>query len=125
MSPATFHRWSDLPTDVPMPLLSRKRVIAEKMMVSRIELKRDCSVPVHAHENEQISCVISGILRFHLHDGPGGAARTLDVGPGEVLVLPAMVPHGADAIEDCVVFDLFSPPSQTTGIDVKKLGAEA
>jgi quercetin dioxygenase-like cupin family protein len=108
-----------------MPLLERKRVIGEKMMLSRIELKRACSVPMHAHENEQISCVLSGTLRFHLQDGVGGATRTLDVRPGEVLVLPSLVPHGADAIEDCVVLDLFSPPSQTTGIDVKGLGAEA
>lgn len=123
MTPATIHRWSALSPDVPMPLLSRKRVIADKMMISRIELQRGCSVPVHAHENEQITCVLSGRLRFHLQEG--SATRMQDVGPGEVLVLPAMVPHGADALEDTVVLDLFSPPSQTTGIDVKTLGAEA
>lgn len=118
MKQATIQRWTELPFDVPMPLLERKRVIGDRMMISRIELKHGCSVPIHAHENEQISCVLSGTLRFHLQDGIAGETRTIDVFPGEVLVLPAMVPHGADAIEDCVVLDLFSPPSQLTGIDV-------
>ena len=119
MNAATLHRWSDLPIDSPMALLERQRVIGERMMISRIVLKRGCSVPIHAHENEQISCIISGKLRFHIQDGSNGATRTLDVGAGEVLVLPSLVPHGADAIEDCVALDLFCPPSQTTGIDVK------
>lgn len=100
-----------------MALLSRQRVIGERMMISRIKLQRGCKVPMHSHANEQISCVMSGRLRFSLQDGPGGAARTLEVGAGEVLVLPSGVPHGAEAVEDCVVLDLFSPPSQTTGID--------
>src|SRR5437763_777094 len=99
MNTATLHRWNDLPADSPMPLLELKRVIGENMMISRIVLKRGCSVPVHAHENEQISYIVSGKLRFHIQDGVGGATRTLEVGAGEVLILPSMVPHGADAIE--------------------------
>ena len=122
MIPATLYRWSDLPTDAPMPLLERQRVIGEKMMISRLILQHGFSVPIHAHENEQISCVLSGKLRFHIQDGTGGATRTVDVGAGEVLVLPSWVPHGAEAIEDCVALDLFSPPSQATGIDMKTAG---
>ena len=119
MNTATLHRWTDLPTDTPMPLLERQRVIGEKMMISRLVLRRGFSVAIHAHENEQISCIVSGKLRFHIQDGSGGATRTVEVGAGEVLMLPSMVPHGAEAIEDCVALDLFSPPSQTTGIDMK------
>lgn len=122
MNAAAYYRWSDLPADSPMPLLERQRVIGEKMMVSRVFLKRGCFVPVHHHENEQISCIVSGKLRFHIQDDSSGNTRFLDVGAGEVLMLPAMVPHGAEAIEDCVVLDLFSPPSATTGIDVPGQG---
>jgi quercetin dioxygenase-like cupin family protein len=119
MNTATLHRWTDLPTDAPMPHMERQRVIGEKMMISRLVLKRGFSVPIHAHENEQISCILSGKLRFHIQDGIGGATRILEVGAGEVLVLPPMVPHGAEVIDDCVALDLFSPPSQTTGVDMK------
>ena len=108
-----------------MPLLERKRVVGEKMMISRLVLKQGCSVPIHSHENEQISYIVSGKLQFHIQDGPNGATRTVEVGAGEVLILPSMVPHGADAIADCVALDLFSPPSQTTGIDMKLASVEA
>jgi quercetin dioxygenase-like cupin family protein len=31
---------------------------------------------------------------------------------GEVLHIPANVPHSAEAIEDCIAVDLFSPPRE-------------
>jgi quercetin dioxygenase-like cupin family protein len=114
MSGATLHRWDDLPTESPMSQLARQRVIGEKVMVSRITLHRGCQVPMHSHANEQMSCVLTGRLKFSV----GEDARTVIVGPGEVLLLPAHVPHAAEALEETVVLDIFSPPSQTTGIDV-------
>ena len=116
MPDATLFQWSKLPTDEPMPLLSRKRVMGEKMMTSEITLQPGCTVPVHHHENEQISCVLRGHLRFTVLDA-NDAERIVDVRGGEVLLLPSQVPHGVVAIEETLVLDLFSPPSATTGID--------
>ena len=107
----------NLPTDTPMPLSERQRVMAEKMMVSRLVLHRGFSVPVHAHENEQITIVVRGKLRFQIQDEPGETFRITEVGAGEVIVLPSLVQHGAEAIEECIVFDIFAPPSQGTGVD--------
>jgi quercetin dioxygenase-like cupin family protein len=120
MPTASLHRWDQLPTESPMPFLDRQRVLGEKMMISRLDLRRGFSVPIHAHENEQMSCILSGRLRFFIQDGKDGTTRTVEVGPGEVLVLPAMVPHGAEVIDDCIALDLFSPPSQATGVDAKR-----
>ena len=111
---AVAFRWSDLEVDRPMDLLSRRRIIGEKMMLSHIHLDAGCDVPAHRHENEQFACVLSGKIRFRLGDD-GGHDETL-VG-GEVLWLPSGVLHSAQAIEDTVVLDVFSPPSETTGID--------
>jgi len=36
---------------------------------------------------------------------------------GEILHLPSFVPHSAEALEDTLVLDIFSPPSEKTGID--------
>lgn len=105
-----------------MPLLERRRLIGERSMISHITLRKGCDVPMHAHDNEQFSCVISGRLRFGVKDGPNGALRTVSVGPGEAIHLPSNVPHSAIAEEQTVVLDIFSPPSQTTGID--RVGAE-
>jgi len=119
MKPANLYRWADLQQDSPMPLLTRRRVIGEKMMISEITLKEGCDVPMHHHENEQISCVFSGWLRFQTQQ-PDGKTQQHDVRAGEVFVLPSNVPHSALAMEDTVVLDLFSPPSTTTGIDQPK-----
>lgn len=32
--------------------------------------------------------------------------------PGEVLRIPPHLPHSAEALEDCIVVDLFSPPRE-------------
>ncbi len=117
MADAIHHRWSDLPTDAPMPLLERQRVIGANAMISRVLLRRGCDVPSHSHANEQFACIISGRLRFGLGEPGSPEHRTIDVRAGEVLHLPANVPHSAVALEDTLVLDIFSPPSATTGID--------
>lgn len=114
---AQLFRWEHLPTDSPMPLLQRKRVIGEKMMLSEVRLTKGCVVPTHAHENEQISCILSGALKFGLGAEGSPERREMIVRAGETLLLPSHVPHSAEALEDTLVLDLFSPPSATTGID--------
>ncbi len=120
MQEAKLFNWSKLPTDAPMPLLSRKRVMGEKMMISELVLQPGCMVPLHHHENEQFSCVLRGHLRFTVLDATG-AERIVDVRGGDVLHLPSQVPHGVVSIEETLVLDLFSPPSATTGIDRQKV----
>jgi quercetin dioxygenase-like cupin family protein len=112
---ATRHHWDTLPADRPMALLERRRVIGQRAMISRVVLQKGCAVPLHAHENEQIACILSG--RLHFRTGEGGRGEEFTLGPGEVLHLPSNCPHSADAVEDTVVLDIFSPPSETTGID--------
>ncbi len=112
---ARVHRWDGLPVDRPMPMLSRRRVIGERSMISDIVLEKGCMVPMHQHENEQMSCVLSGRLRFTVRTARGDERHTL--GPDEVIVLPSGVPHAAEALETTRVLDIFSPPSAETGID--------
>ncbi len=116
---AKLHRWSDLPTDTPMALLSRQRIVGDKAMISRVTLKRGCFVPTHSHENEQFACTISGKLKFMIGAEGSQDRREVIAAAGEVLHLPSNVPHSAEALEDTVVLDIFSPPSATTGIDRK------
>lgn len=114
---AVRYRWSDLATDRPMEQLERRRIIGEKMMISRVHLEKGCVVPTHSHENEQFACVVSGRLSFGIGAEGSASRRVVVVENGEVLHLPPNVPHSAEALEDTLVLDLFSPPSQTTGID--------
>ncbi|MCA9277643.1 MAG: cupin domain-containing protein [Phycisphaeraceae bacterium] len=109
--------WDDLPTDQPMARIDRKRIIGSQMMLSHVTLHKGFKVGVHTHENEQFAVLLSGRMVFTLEDGPDGASRTIEMTAGSVLHLPSNVPHGAEAVETSVILDLFSPPSEKTGVD--------
>ena len=115
--PATHHRWSAIEPDRPMPLLERRRVMGDHAMISQVLLHKGCRVPSHSHANEQFACTITGRLRFGIGAEGTPEWREVVVGPGELIHLPAHVPHSAEALEDTLVLDIFSPPSATTGID--------
>ena len=109
--------WNDLLTDRPMPLIERRRVIAERMMISRVVLSKGFVLASHSHANEQIVVMLSGHCKFGLGAEGSPEHREVDLRGGEVLVLPANVPHSCRAIEESVIHDLFSPVSEKTGID--------
>lgn len=114
---AAVHRWSDLPADTPMPLIARRRVIGRHLMLSHVTLARGFRVQSHKHDNEQFAVVLSGRVRFGLGDEAAPGHREVVVGAGQVVELPGNVPHSAEALEDSVLLDVFSPPSEKTGID--------
>jgi quercetin dioxygenase-like cupin family protein len=114
---AACYSWADLAQDAPMAKLSRRRIIGQHMMISQVRLERGCHVPTHAHANEQFAMIMSGALRFGIGADGSADRHEVVVKAGEVLHLPPHVPHSADALEDTLVLDLFSPPSEKTGID--------
>lgn len=105
----TFYRWSDMPKEKVTDQLDRKLITGEKMMLAQVFLQKGCIVPKHQHENEQLTYILEGALKFFL--GEDGA-ETLVVSAGEVLHIPSMVWHRAEALEDTLDVDIFSPPRQ-------------
>ena len=102
----TKYRWEDLPEEQLNPLLTRKLMAGDRVMLSELVLKKGCIVPAHHHENEQISYVLRGTLKFVIN-GEEISLRT-----GEVLHIPSNVVHSAEALEDTLDLDVFSPPRQ-------------
>ena len=98
-----------------MPLIDRRRIIGERMMISDVTLHPGFEVPAHSHDNEQFVVMLEGRARFTV--GEGADAEAFDVVGGQVLCLPPNVPHACTALERCRILDLFSPPSETTGVD--------
>jgi quercetin dioxygenase-like cupin family protein len=98
-----LHRWADMPAESITPSVGRRYLTADRVTVARFELKQGGVVPRHAHENEQVSCVLSGALRFDF-DG-----RDVIVREGEVMQIPGGVAHEVTVLEDTVVIDVFSP----------------
>ena len=76
-------------------------------MLAQVFLKKGCVVPRHQHENEQFTYIVTGALKFFL--GEDGAEE-VTVHSGEVLHIPSMVWHRAEALEDTLDMDIFSPP---------------
>jgi quercetin dioxygenase-like cupin family protein len=106
ISQATHVRWNDLPGERLGPLLERRYVTGQHLTLAQFFLTKGCLVPTHEHESEQFAHVLKGKLRFKL--GADGS-ETVDVGAGEVLMIPSRLPHSAEALEDSVVADSFRP----------------
>ena len=103
---ATPHRWSDIPSEQITAAIGRRYITADRVTVARFELKRGGIVPMHSHENEQLSIVVDGALRFKINGGD------VVVRGGEVMQIPPNVPHEVEVVEDTLVFDVFSPVRQ-------------
>jgi quercetin dioxygenase-like cupin family protein len=101
-------RWSDITPEPMNPLLNRQFITGSQAMLARIELKKGCTVPRHSHHNEQIAFVESGAMLFRL--GEEGHEEDRIIRAGEVLVIPANLPHSAEALEDTIDYDIFAPP---------------
>jgi quercetin dioxygenase-like cupin family protein len=106
---ATHYRWDDLPKEMVKPGLHRRLISTERMMISHVYLEQGCIVPKHSHENEQLTYILEGTLRFWLGEGE---SKVVDVTAGEVLHIPSHLPHRAEALEPTLDVDIFCPPRQ-------------
>ncbi len=106
---ATWYRWEDLPREEVNDRLSRRLITADRIMLAHVYLKKGCVVPKHSHENEQLTYILEGALRFRVGDD---GAEEIVVRAGEVLLLPSNLPHEAHALEDTLDVDVFSPPRE-------------
>ena len=104
-----FYRWEDIPRERVTDMLDRKLITGDRMMLAHVYLKKGCIVPKHSHENEQLTYILEGELKFWI--GEDGS-EIVHVRAGEVLHIPSNVPHKAEAIVDTLDVDVFSPPRQ-------------
>ncbi len=101
--------WEDMPRERVTDALSRRLITGERMMLAQVYLDKGCIVPRHSHENEQLTYILEGSLRFWI--GEHGEEE-LVIRAGQVLHIPSNVPHMAEALEDTLDVDVFSPPRQ-------------
>ena len=102
-----FFRWTDMPKESVTGQIARRLVTGDRMMLAHVYLDKGAIVPKHSHENEQITYILEGALRFRLGDDQ---REEIIVRAGEVLHIPSNVPHMAEALEDTLDVDIFSPP---------------
>ena len=105
----TFYRWDEMPKEAVSDMLDRRLITADRMMLAHVYLKKGTIVPRHSHENEQLTYILEGGLRFWIGEDE---SQVIDVLAGEVLHIPSMVQHKAEALADTLDVDIFSPPRE-------------
>jgi quercetin dioxygenase-like cupin family protein len=78
-------------------------VHGEKTLLSEFRLKEGAEIPPHQHPHEQTGYLVRGRLSFVI-----GEERAI-VEAGDSWCIPGGVEHGARALEDTVVVEVFSP----------------
>lgn len=101
--------WNNIPAETLKGTITRKLISSDRMMIAHVHLKKGDDVPLHHHENEQLTYILSGALHFWF--GADGKEE-ITVRAGEVVVIPSNVPHRALALEDTLDVDIFNPPRQ-------------
>jgi len=98
-----LHRWNEIDKEQMNPNFARQVIHAERITIARVYLKKGSVVPRHHHENEQVTLLEQGKLRFVFD----GGEQVLE--SGEAMQIPPNAPHEVEALEDSVAVDLFSP----------------
>ncbi len=98
--------WDDIRLETVNESMQRRIVTGELMTVARIYFEDGFVVPMHSHHNEQITQVIKGTMRFVFGDD---RSKTVDIGPGGIVAIPANVPHEATCIGEVEEMDMWAP----------------
>lgn len=75
-------------------------------LLAEFRLKKGSSIPSHSHPQEQTGYLVRGKIRLEIGD------ETFDVEPGDGWCVKGGESHGAEAVEDSLVVEIFSPPRE-------------
>ena len=103
MAEISKYSWDKVKKEKLSETFYRQMVYGEKVMVAQLDIRKGSVVPEHMHENEQITWIMKGKLHFKI-DG-----KEMDVGQGEIVIIPPNIKHEAIALEDTLDVDVFSP----------------
>ncbi len=105
----TQYKWDDIPKEQLTDSLARRLITGDRMMLAHVYMKEGCVISKHSHENEQLTYILEGALRFYIGEDE---QEEVTVRAGEVLHIPSNIPHKAVALADTLDVDIFSPPRQ-------------
>jgi quercetin dioxygenase-like cupin family protein len=97
------YQWNEIKREQVNTLLARQAIHGEAMTVARLEMGSGCVVPQHSHHNEQISMVEKGRVKFTVN------GEEVILNAGDVLHILPNLTHSAEALEDSIAVELFSP----------------
>ena len=111
MSEKRIFNWDDVetwPPDPRFPGVSVKVVDGKNMQLVWAEFQPGSSYPLHSHEREQFSFMVSGRMRLTVGD------EVSEIGAGDMWYAPGNVVHGGEILGDepVVFVDVYSPPAE-------------
>ena len=87
-----------------LPGITLKTLVhGQRTLFAEFRLGEGSALPDHAHPHEQTGYLVRGRMRLVI----GGQA--FDACPGDTWCIGAGVPHSAQALEDSVAVEVFSP----------------
>lgn len=84
-------------------VVRRTLTYGQQSLLAEFLIAQGAELPLHSHPYEQIGYLVSGVLRMTI----GDAVHTFTA--GESWCIPTDVPHKADALEDVVAIEVFTP----------------
>ena len=100
------YKWDTVAVEHLTDSIRRRMIVGIKEMLVRWEFNKGAVAARHSHPHEQIVVMVQGKLRLKVGD-----AETV-MGRDDIVVIPPNTPHEAEALEDTVVIDIFSPPRE-------------
>ncbi len=82
-----------------------RRVLAynDKLFIAEHKMEMGWAGALHSHPHDQAVYIVRGKIRV------SSQGKTFDLGAGDTFVVRGGVEHGASAIEESVVVDVFTP----------------
>ena len=111
MSQGKIFNWADVqswPSDDRYPGIAVKVVDGKNMQLVWAEFQPGSTYPLHSHEREQFSFMVSGRMRLTVGE------EVTEIGPGDMWHAPGNVVHGGEILGDepVVFVDVYSPPAE-------------
>ena len=78
-------------------------VHGEKTLLCEFRIKKGKVLPIHSHPHEQTGYLVSGHMKFIIGD------NVFEVEPGDSWCISGDVEHAAEAFEDSMGVEIFSP----------------
>jgi quercetin dioxygenase-like cupin family protein len=96
-------RWAEVPVETLSTNVSRQVIWGQQSTLARFAFAKGTHVSAHAHDSEQHTCVMQGVIKIHVAGSPPVVAKA-----GEMLLIPGGLEHEVWVMEDSVVIDFFA-----------------
>lgn len=104
MESVSFVPFTKLPFSSLSDTVSSRKVVGESLMFIEHQVKKGHSSLEECHENEQLTFVKKGALRFTVE------GQIYFLKEGDLLRISRGVRHRCEALEESLVLEVFSPP---------------